>query len=207
MGRECGFRVLDEELFFEGEPISSTRIRGAIRAGDVARAAAMLGRPYVMDGIVSKGEGLGRKLGYPTINLAPENELFPADGVYVSRLALRSGLRPQDAVTNVGTRPTVFEEFARTREQRARFRGRRLGERCSVSSSGRGRAPLPRSRDDRRSPATPRGPRRLRAPRPEPTRRHARPGAAQEGTDPGAAGAHDEVETSSPRSAVQHEER
>ncbi len=43
-----------------------------------------------MDGIVARGERVGRKIGYPTINLAPENELFPADGVYVTQIEIRS---------------------------------------------------------------------------------------------------------------------
>ena len=43
---------------------------------------ALLGRPYVMDGIIAKGDRMGRKIGFPTINLKPENELYPRDGVY-----------------------------------------------------------------------------------------------------------------------------
>jgi riboflavin kinase/FMN adenylyltransferase len=117
LGREHGFGASAvEEVDFEGEPISSTRIRGAIRGGDVARAARMLGRDYEMEGIVSKGEGVGRTIGYPTINLSPENELYPANGVYATRLATRSSPEPFDAVTNVGTRPTLYEDVARTIE-------------------------------------------------------------------------------------------
>jgi riboflavin kinase / FMN adenylyltransferase len=117
LGPECGFVASSvDEVLFEGEPVSSTRIREAIRAGDVAKAGAMLGREYEMDGIVSRGERLGTKLGYPTINLASENELVPADGIYVSRIGIRSHPRPLEAVTNVGTRPTVYEDYARTIE-------------------------------------------------------------------------------------------
>lgn len=117
LGPESGFEASAvEEVEFEGEPISSTRIREAIRAGEVARAAQMLGRDYEMDGIVTKGEGMGRKIGYPTINLSPENELYPGNGVYVSRLAVPSSGTVLDAVTNVGTRPTLYEDVARTIE-------------------------------------------------------------------------------------------
>jgi len=117
MGPECGFVASAvEEVFFEGEPISSTRIRDAVRRGDVARARAMLGREYEMDGIVSKGEGVGRKIGYPTINLAPENELHPADGVYYTRIEIRTFGRRFDGVTNIGRRPTVYEDYATTIE-------------------------------------------------------------------------------------------
>jgi riboflavin kinase/FMN adenylyltransferase len=117
LGREHGFEAAAvEEVDFEGQPISSTRIREAIRGGDVARAAQMLGRDYEMEGIVSKGEGVGRTIGYPTINLSPENELYPANGVYATRLATRSSPRAFEAVTNVGTRPTLYEDVARTIE-------------------------------------------------------------------------------------------
>jgi riboflavin kinase/FMN adenylyltransferase len=117
LGPECGFAASSvEEVLFEGEPVSSTRIRGAIRRGEVARAGAMLGRDYEMDGIVSKGEKLGQRIGYPTINLAPENELYPADGVYVTRIGIPSFRKTFDSVTNVGTRPTVYEDSVRTIE-------------------------------------------------------------------------------------------
>ena len=117
MGPECGFVANGvEEVDYAGEPVSSTRIRNAIDAGDVATARAMLGREYEMDGIVSKGERVGRKIGYPTINLAPENELHPADGVYVTQIELRSFGRRFDCVTNIGRRPTVYEDYATTIE-------------------------------------------------------------------------------------------
>jgi riboflavin kinase / FMN adenylyltransferase len=113
MGAESGFVASSvEEVFFEGEPISSTRIRGAIERGDVVRANAMLGRAYEIDGLVARGDRVGRKLGYPTINLEPENELHPADGVYVTQIHIRSFDRRFDCVTNIGRRPTVYEEYA-----------------------------------------------------------------------------------------------
>ncbi|HEY7574689.1 MAG TPA: bifunctional riboflavin kinase/FAD synthetase [Thermoanaerobaculia bacterium] len=117
MGGECGFDASDvEEVLHEGEPISSTRIRDAVGRGDVLAAKAMLGRPYALDGIVSRGDRIGHRLGYPTINLAPENELPPADGVYVSTIEIRSFGRLFDSVTNIGRRPTVYEDFATTIE-------------------------------------------------------------------------------------------
>ena len=117
LGPDCGFTASSvEEVLFEGEPISSTRIRNAIRGGRVSEAVGMLGRPYAIDGMVAKGEGLGRTLGFPTINLTPENELYPADGVYVTRIALQSAALPLPAVTNVGTRPTLYAEKKRTIE-------------------------------------------------------------------------------------------
>ena len=117
LGPECGFVSAGvEEVVVDGEPVSSTRIRDAVGRGDVASASAMLGREYELDGIVSKGERVGRKIGYPTINLAPENELHPADGVYFTRIAIRSFGRSFDCVTNIGRRPTVYEDYATTIE-------------------------------------------------------------------------------------------
>jgi riboflavin kinase/FMN adenylyltransferase len=117
MGPECGFVASGvEEVFFEGEPVSSTRIRTAIARGDVGRANAMLGREYELDGLVAKGDRVGRKIGYPTINLEPENELHPADGVYVTQIHIRTFGRRFDCVTNIGRRPTVYEDYATTIE-------------------------------------------------------------------------------------------
>ncbi|MEP6767247.1 MAG: bifunctional riboflavin kinase/FAD synthetase [Acidobacteriota bacterium] len=110
---ECGFRAWGvEEVVESGEPVSSSRIRAAISTGRVAEAAAMLGQPYLLDGIVSRGDRVGRKIGYPTINLAPENELHPADGVYVTSIEISSFGRPFECVTNIGRRPTVYEDFS-----------------------------------------------------------------------------------------------
>ena len=111
MGPECGFEAAGvEEVFFEGEPISSTRIRNALERGEVAKANAMLGREYELDGIVSKGEKVGHKIGYPTINLAPENDFHPAEGVYVTWIAIPSFAARFGGVTNIGRRPTLYEE-------------------------------------------------------------------------------------------------
>jgi riboflavin kinase/FMN adenylyltransferase len=89
-----------------GEPVSSTRIREAIRRGAAGAAAALLGRPFSILGVVVKGGGLARGLGFPTANLAPQNEVRPADGVYACYARLEDGtLWP--GVMNVGHRPTL----------------------------------------------------------------------------------------------------
>ena len=117
MGPQCGFVAAGvSEVDYKGEPISSTRIRDAIEIGRIPDANEMLGREYELDGIVSKGERVGRKIGYPTINLASENELHPADGVYVTQIEIRSFGRRFDCVTNIGRRPTVYEDYATTIE-------------------------------------------------------------------------------------------
>lgn len=109
MGRDFGFRAVGvDEVTYEGRAISSTRIRAALRSGDPEGAAAMLGRAYALTGIVVRGAQRGRTLGFPTINLACEQELLPRGGVYVSRTTLdEEALR---SVANVGTRPTVEED-------------------------------------------------------------------------------------------------
>jgi riboflavin kinase/FMN adenylyltransferase len=117
LGPECGFSATGvPEVLVDGQPVSSTRVRDAVERGDVASAGGMLGRQYELDGIVAKGERVGRKIGYPTINLAPENDLVPADGVYLTQVVIRSFGRRFDSVTNIGRRPTVYEDYATTIE-------------------------------------------------------------------------------------------
>lgn len=99
----------------EGEKVSSTRIREAIAAGEVATAARLLGRPYAVEGTVVHGDGRGRTLGWPTANLECASELLPGFGVYETRLAVEGGqLRP--SITNVGLRPTVHDDTRPTVE-------------------------------------------------------------------------------------------
>ena len=98
----------------DGEPISSTRIRRAVQAGELADAAAMLGRPYRLRGTIVSGEARGRTIGYPTANLAPEPMALPPDGIYVTTLARLGGPRWQ-AATSIGHNPT-FGDNARTVE-------------------------------------------------------------------------------------------
>ena len=117
LGSECGFSAQAvEEVFYAGEPVSSTRIRRALDRGAMDEATAMLGRPYELDGIVSRGDRLGHRIGVPTINLEPENELAPADGVYVTEIEIRSFDRRFQSVTNIGRRPTLYEDYTTTIE-------------------------------------------------------------------------------------------
>ncbi|MGK5085930.1 bifunctional riboflavin kinase/FAD synthetase [Bdellovibrionota bacterium FG-2] len=91
----------------EGEVVSSSRIRQYLLAGDIQGATRLLGRPFSYRGVVVKGEGRGRKLGYPTANLKLENKLVLPYGVYATQA--RFGERVFPSVTNVGVRPTFFE--------------------------------------------------------------------------------------------------
>ena len=91
-------------LLVDGVVVSSSEIRTVLREGDVGRAARYLGRPYSIAGTVTRGDGRGRTLGFPTANLEPERPLLLPRGVYACRAEVDG--RPHQAVVNVGVRPT-----------------------------------------------------------------------------------------------------
>lgn len=99
----------------DGGHLSSTRIRSALVAGDVEEARALLGHPYALTGVVVEGMRRGRHLGFPTANLAWEQEQLPANGVYVTEVAGAHLPEPRRGLTNVGEKPT-FEGTAVTVE-------------------------------------------------------------------------------------------
>lgn len=88
----------------DGEPVSSSRIREALEAGDCDTAARLLTRPFAIEGVVEHGDKRGRELGYPTANIALGPYLRPRFGVYAVRGRLEDG-RLLDGVANLGTRP------------------------------------------------------------------------------------------------------
>jgi riboflavin kinase / FMN adenylyltransferase len=88
----------------DGEPVSSSRIREALEAGDCETAARLLTRPFAIEGMVEHGDGMGRKLGYPTANVALANYLRPRFGVYAVRGRIAGG-RTLEGVANLGNRP------------------------------------------------------------------------------------------------------
>ena len=96
------------EVQLRGHRISSTMIRRLLKAGRVNLARRMLGRAYGIEGLVTRGYGIGRKLLYPTANLQIQNRVLPADGVYVT-LSLVDGIWRR-SVTNIGKRPTFGSE-------------------------------------------------------------------------------------------------
>ncbi len=102
-----GFRLeAVPPVMFDGDRISSTRIRQAIHDGNLAEAARMLGRPYVVSGKVVRGDQLGRTIGFPTANIATGKVQLPPNGVWAVRVSDSIGnLRP--GVANLGIRPTV----------------------------------------------------------------------------------------------------
>jgi riboflavin kinase/FMN adenylyltransferase len=102
-----GFTVTEvPPVFWQGERVSSTAIRQALRSGDLATAGAMLGRDYSISGHVVRGLGLGRKLGFPTANVNLKRLQAPVDGIFAARV---TGLGPKSlaGVASVGTRPTI----------------------------------------------------------------------------------------------------
>ncbi len=113
LGREWGFEVVPLKLIRHRsdarEPVSSTVVRRALAGGDVARAAAMLGRCYEVRGTVVPGDRRGVTVGFPTANVpVPKSMAWPADAVYAGWCTLPDGSRRGCAI-NIGRRPTFYE--------------------------------------------------------------------------------------------------
>jgi phosphoribosyl 1,2-cyclic phosphate phosphodiesterase len=107
LGAKYGFAVvIIHPVFYRGEVVSSTIIRREVAEGDVSHAARLLGRPFALTGEVVSGTGTGRRFTFPTLNLAAEQELLPARGVYITRTCLDGESRSHRSVTNIGMRPT-----------------------------------------------------------------------------------------------------
>ncbi len=116
LGETHGFTVKSvEPITHDGEVISSSGIRAALKRGDVAHAARLLGRSFRFSGRVVPGDGRGRTIGIPTANIDvwPEHAV-PANGVYACRAWV--GHLPHAAAVNIGTRPTVTDQTQRTIE-------------------------------------------------------------------------------------------
>ncbi len=117
MGAELGFAAHGvEEVAAGSGVVSATRIRRALVEGRVEEAADLLGRPFSLEGVVVRGDRMGKRLGWPTINVVPEGALEPLEGVYATRVYFPSFPATFDAATNIGTRPTVYENYQRVIE-------------------------------------------------------------------------------------------
>ncbi|HET8645205.1 MAG TPA: bifunctional riboflavin kinase/FAD synthetase [Vicinamibacteria bacterium] len=133
LGGELGFGVRVVPPVMRGsEPVSSTRVRDALGAGEVEEAAALLGRDYAVDGEVVVGDRRGRTLGFPTANLEPVNELLPARGVYACRCRLPGG-EERPAAVNIGRRPTFDGERTTVEAHLIDFAGDLYGARLRLS--------------------------------------------------------------------------
>ncbi|MBN2705860.1 MAG: riboflavin biosynthesis protein RibF, partial [Deltaproteobacteria bacterium] len=108
LGRADGLEVITAPAFrINGELVSSTAVRAAIMAGDIARAAAFLGRPCTISGRVVAGKSRGRELGFPTANLVSEVELYPKEGVYA--VWVDHGGQRYPGLVNIGHNPTFAD--------------------------------------------------------------------------------------------------
>ena len=106
LGAELDFSVHGlSALSLDGQRVSSTRIREAIRAGDFDDASQMLGRPYAISGTIVVGDKLGRTLGFPTANLDASGLALPPNGVYAALTKMDGKL--YRVALNIGFRPTV----------------------------------------------------------------------------------------------------
>lgn len=104
---KCGYRLeAVSPVMLDGERVSSTRIRQAIRDGNLAAATRMLGRHYSVSGTVVEGKKMGRTIGFPTANISTGDAQLPPDGVWIVRSFLPDG-RKINGVANLGMRPTV----------------------------------------------------------------------------------------------------
>jgi riboflavin kinase/FMN adenylyltransferase len=148
LGRECGFTVRAyEPRIIDGAPVSSSRIRALIAAGDIGDANALLGRNFAIRSTPAHGRGYGTRYTVPTINLAPYVELLPAIGVYATKLAVGEppNARIFQGVTNVGNRPTFGADSFAVETHLLNFEPMALDESTPLELSF-----LHRLRDERR---------------------------------------------------------
>lgn len=107
LGAQRGFGAEEMgSVVADGERISSSGVRDALAAGDMERAARLLGRPYVIDGRVVRGEQIGRRIGFSTANIRIRHDPLPMSGVFVVEVG-GLGEHPLPGVANLGVRPTA----------------------------------------------------------------------------------------------------
>ena len=108
LGQRYGFRADKiDPVRYKDFVVSSTRIRRLVAEARVDEAGALLGHPYYIDGTIVEGRRRGREIGFPTANLATDNELLPPHGVYATTMTVDGIVHA--GVTNIGTRPTFGE--------------------------------------------------------------------------------------------------
>ncbi len=133
LGRKHGFEVIIvPPVVDHGEVVSSTIVRRKVAAGDVTHAARLLGRPFFLTGEVVAGTGTGRRFTFPTLNLASEQELLPARGVYITRTQLDGDPRRHRSVTNIGVRPTFNGSALSVETHLLDFQGEAVPKRIAV---------------------------------------------------------------------------
>jgi riboflavin kinase/FMN adenylyltransferase len=143
MGPRLGFAVtIIPEVTFGGADVNSTRIRSLLAEGSVEDAARLLGRHYAVRGEVVQGDRRGRTLGFPTVNLALENEVPPKAGVYAGVVRfLDDGVPPRGsshgAVANVGLRPTFGGDTLQVEAFLFEFEADAYGRRVELAFAAR----------------------------------------------------------------------
>ncbi|MFN4071183.1 MAG: riboflavin kinase, partial [Thermus caldifontis] len=131
-------------LTLGGEPVKSSRIRTLLQEGRVEEARHLLGRPYGTYGVVVEGEKLGRKLGFPTANLAVHPQKVLPPGVFA--VEAQGAFGRYKGVANVGTRPTLDGNERRLEVHLLGFTGELYGEEMRIAF-------LKRLREERRFPS------------------------------------------------------
>jgi len=133
LGAELGFEVAVVAPVNEGaEKCSSTAVRTALQAGDVEAAARLLTRPWIIDGVVQRGEQRGRTIGFPTANVPLGDLLRPKLGVYAVMARIEGQAKPVAGVANIGRRPTFGGEDERLEAHLFDFEGDLYGRRLEV---------------------------------------------------------------------------
>jgi riboflavin kinase/FMN adenylyltransferase len=144
LGRRRGFTVdVVPPVSADDQPISSSRIRRAVARGAMDEASAGLGRPYGARGVVVRGDGRGRQLGFPTANLAgiDADKLMPPAGIYAVRVATRQGM--YDGALHLGPRPTFQGAPPTVEVHLLEYEGNLYGEEIRVDFVERLREVLP----------------------------------------------------------------
>ena len=109
LGQRYGFRADKiDPVRYKDFVVSSTRVRRLVGEGRVDEAGALLGHGFYLDGRVVEGRRRGRELGFPTANIATDNELLPPHGVYATTMTIDGVVYP--GLTNIGVRPTFGEQ-------------------------------------------------------------------------------------------------
>jgi riboflavin kinase/FMN adenylyltransferase len=144
LGQRYGFRADKiDPVRYKDFVVSSTRIRRLIAEGRMDEAGALLGHGYYVDGAVVEGRRRGREIGFPTANLATENELVPPHGVYATMVTIDGIVHA--GLTNIGTRPTFGEDDPAVETHVLGYSGDLYGRRIRLTF-------VLRLRDERRFP-------------------------------------------------------
>lgn len=117
MSLECGYDTeIIEKIIIDGNEVSSSIIRDIVAKGDMEKAAKLIGVPYAVSGVVAHGRKLGRKMGFPTVNIEVTKEkLMPPFGVYFTEVSIEG--KHYNGISNIGRKPTVTDSdtvFAET---------------------------------------------------------------------------------------------